>query len=63
MKKHSIIMTITCLVGMVTSLIGLWTIATNNDQIALLTYLFLAFTISGAIVLVNHKEFDKTLSK
>ena len=56
-------MTITCWVGMVTSLVGLWTIATNNEQIALLTYLFLAFGISGSIVLVNHKEFDKTLSK
>jgi hypothetical protein len=63
MKKHSIIMTITCLVGMVTSLVGLWTIATNNEQIALLTYLFLAFAISGTIILVCHKEFDRTLSK
>ncbi len=56
-------MTITCLVGMVTCLVGLWTIATNNDQIVLLSYLFLTFGITGAIVLVCHKEFDKALSK
>ena len=63
MKKHSIIMTITCLVGMVTSLVGLWTIATNNEQIALLTYLFLAFGICGSIILICHKEFDRAFSK
>ena len=56
-------MTITCLVGMVTSLVGLWTIATNNEQIALLTYLFLAFAISGSIILICHKEFDRAFSK
>ena len=56
-------MAITCLVGMVTSLVGLWTVATNNDQIALLTYLFLVFAILGGVVLVCHKEFDRTLSK
>ncbi len=63
MKKHSIIMTITCLVGMVTCLVGLWTIVKNNEQFVLLSYLFLTFGITGAIVLVCHKEFDKALSK
>ena len=56
-------MTITCLVGMVTSLVGLWTIATNNDQIALLTYLFLVFGICGSIILICHREFDRAFSK
>ena len=63
MKKHSIIMSITALVGMVTCLVGLCSISSNVEQALLLSYLFLAFGIMGAITLAKHKDIDKLISK
>ena len=63
MKKYSIIISITALVGMLTALIGLFTIATNNEQIALLTYLFITFCAIGTIVMCNYQHIDKLMKK
>lgn len=62
MKRFSIVLAAACILGSLTTIYGLF-VATNNEQFALLTYLFLLFTICYAIVLISHKEIDKLMSK
>lgn len=54
MKSFGLGFTLTCLVGMVVSLLALYQ-STNNDQIILSIWLFIAFGMSGTIVLYNNE--------
>jgi uncharacterized membrane protein YdjX (TVP38/TMEM64 family) len=63
MKKFSIILFITCFVGVLASVYGLCVVTRNSEQFYLLTYLFFLFFICNAIVLINYKEIDKIMSK
>jgi inner membrane protein involved in colicin E2 resistance len=63
MKRFSIVLAAACVFGSLATIYGLFFVATNKEQFALLVYLFLLFTICYAIVLISHKEIDKLMSK
>jgi inner membrane protein involved in colicin E2 resistance len=63
MKRFSIVLASVCAFASLTTIYGLFFVATNKEQFALLVYLFLLFTICYAIVLISHKEIDKLMSK
>jgi hypothetical protein len=63
MKRFSIVLAAACVLGVLATVYGLCVVATNSDQFYLLTYLFFLFTICYGIVLINHKEIDRLMSK
>lgn len=55
MKHFNLIFTITCLAGMITSLVALFQ-SINNDQLICSIWLFITFGISGTITLVGKTQ-------
>ena len=52
MKNFSLMFTLVCLVGMVVSLLALYQ-STNNDQIIMCIWLFIAFGTGGTVIIWN----------
>lgn len=54
MKNFKVVFPIVCLLGMITSLVALFQ-STNNDQIVLSIWMFIAFGFGEMVMVLNKK--------